>query len=386
MQYIVTNFAYGTGPYLRTTELAIAVNDRLRELGKERCGIIVPLVYGEKQKRVMREEFGDHEKAFSGEILLDEALGKILRGVFYGDNTYEEALRLWTENYVALSDEAFRHLSGRITAETLDGKRREIAGSAIVCELSRAPRIRYGVAPAAHVTFGYISEILEHVLKEPKGQISVDRRIVADAILIAKEVEADAIFHGLAEPGTFSYLGDRLPRYPVEVLIPPTISPPQPNDEPITEGIYVTITGIPGLERLYREARSLGLRIYSNDPDAVPGAERLSPHAISNPRIKLQFARSGWGSIWLSMLSGTPFVAPAFDQLDDPEIYFNNICVEKLGLGIIYRGQPLREILDAAERMRSGIKEFNQRLLQRFGTLNGNEYAARLIVERFYGR
>ena len=82
MRYIVTNFAYGTGPYLRTTELAIAVNNRLQRLGKERLGIIVPLVYGEKQIRVMREEFGEHQKAFPGEILFDEALGDIIRSVF----------------------------------------------------------------------------------------------------------------------------------------------------------------------------------------------------------------------------------------------------------------------------------------------------------------
>lgn len=384
MHYIVTNFAYGTGPYLRTTELAIAVNNRLSDLGKERLGIIVPLVYGERQRRVMREEFGEHHNRFPNEIFLDEALGKILGGVFYGERAYEASLRLFVDEHTVRSDEAARHLPGLFPVETLDGERHTIDGSAIAYEFSRAPRIRYRVAPEINVTFGYISEILEHVLEEPEELIAVDRGLVEKAIPVARAIEHASAFHCLAEPGIFSYLPRRAPRYKTEVFVPPTITTPTQNDDAVAEGIYVTITGIPGLERLYREAHELGLKLYSNDPNAVSGAEYLSPHVISNPVIKLQFARSGWGSIWHSQLSGTPFVAPAFDRFDDPEIYFNNLCIEKLGLGIVYRGQPLSEILDAADQLRPGIKALNQRLLRQFGTLNGNEYAARLIVEKIF--
>ncbi len=211
----------------------------------------------------------------------------------------------------------------------------------------------------------------------------MDRALVKRAIPLAQKLESKQKLLCLAHPGTFSYLKDRKSLYPFEKLIPPTIFPPKPNKDPIDEGIYVTITGIPGLERLYQEARQLGLKLYSNDPEAVPGSEELLPHVVPNPRIKLQFARAGWGSVWLSQLSGTPLVVPNFDPKDDPEIFFNNRCIEELRLGIVYQGQSLKEILGESERLRPGIQKFNQELVQRFGTLNGNRYAARLIADDY---
>lgn len=382
VRYIITNFAYGTGPYLRTTELALAINRKLGERGGDGFGIIVPWVYGERQRRIMQEEFGAPDGESTNTIFLDRKLGELLRRVFYsGDQPYADSLRRWVAEYRVMSDEAARYLSGDLSLEDLSGKRLTVRKPDIALELARAPRIRFGVAQVYSVTFGYISEILEHALEAPAGAIRTDPKLMASAIAYARELEELARFHGLAEPGTFSHLETRTPRYKTECAIPPTITPPKPNDDPIEEGIYVTITGIPGLERLYAEARSLGLKLYSNDPAAVPGSEYLSPHVVPNPKIKLQFARSGWGSIWLSQLSGTPFVAPSFDPDDDPEIYFNNTCIGKLGLGIVYRGQPLREILDAAEKLKPGITRRNQEIERKFGTLDGNQYAAKRIVK-----
>ena len=82
------------------------------------------------------------------------------------------------------------------------------------------------------------------------------------------------------------------------------------------------------------------------------------------------------------MLSGTYFVCPEFDPKDDPEIYFINRCVEKLGLGAVYRGQSLSDLINEAESLKPRIKTFNQKLLSQFGTLDGNRYAAKLIVEK----
>lgn len=382
MKYIITNFAYGTGPYLRTTELAIAINNELEKQGKEKMGIVVPWIYGEKQKRVMLEEFSEYNKKSPGIILLDLKLGAILKQIFYGDNSYEEALRAFVSESERLSGEAHTHLSQSFEVTDLEGKIQSIHGRDIVVELNRAPRITYTIAPAYSVTFGYISEILSEAIRESEGTIRLNRILAREAIVIAEKIEANSVFHALAHPGTFSYQKNRKPRFFDEILIPPTIAGLPTNREKIDEGIYVTITGIPGLGHLYEEAKELGIKLYSNDTNAVRGSEYLSPHYISNANIKLQFARSGWGSIWLSQLSGTPFVAPEFDPTDDPEIYFNNVCIEKLGLGIIYRGQPLGEIINQSEIMKPNIKKFNEALLAQFGILNGNEYIAKLIVDK----
>src|SRR3989344_6147702 len=128
----VTNFAYGTGPYLRTTELVIAFNDVLEARGKKRIPFVIPLVYGEKQKRVMREEFGAHAEQHPEEFLLDERFGAILKSIFYGDSTYEDALKKWTEHIEGVSSEARNHLKSTFEVETLDGVKKKINGKDIV--------------------------------------------------------------------------------------------------------------------------------------------------------------------------------------------------------------------------------------------------------------
>ncbi|MEK7062531.1 MAG: hypothetical protein AAB946_00695, partial [Patescibacteria group bacterium] len=331
-------------------------------------------------KRIMLEEFGELNKKNPGEIWLCSELGKILNKIFYGNNTYEQALRLWVDNFEKLNSEAKALLIGRIELASLDGEKKIINGSDIELELSRAGRIKYGIKTSYGVTFGNASEILKNTLDVSEKEIAVDRNLVKEAIKIAQDVESQCRFTCVAYPGTFSFLKNRTP-VGLEISIPPTIYPPQPNSDPIQEGIFITITGIPGLERLYNEAKDLGLKLYSNDPSAVPGSERLLPNIIPNPKIKLQFARSGWGSVWLSQLSGTPFVCPEFDPLDDPEIYFNNICIEKLGLGIVYRGQPLSDILKEAEILKPNIRKINQEILDKFGTYDGNEYSSKIIVD-----
>ena len=309
-KFIVTNFAYGTGPYLRTTELALAFNDEMEKRGKERLGIIAPLVYGEKQKRIMLEEFSKN----ADEIFLDEKLGKILKSIFYGDNTYEEALSKWAENVREVSAEAKNHLSGKIDAVSLSGKPTAIEGKNIVLELNRSPRIRYDIAQSYFTTFGYIAEILEKVKEVPESKISVRRDLLDKGIAAANWVEAGHKLHAVAYPATFSWRDDYKARYATEVLTPPISRLYAANEDEIEPGVFVTITGIPGLERLYQDAKRLGIKLYSSDEKSVPGSEKALPHIIPNPKMLLQFARSGWGSVWLSMISGTPLVVPDFQR------------------------------------------------------------------------
>lgn len=376
MRYIVTNFAYGYGPFIRTTELALALNTEMVALGKEPYRILVPWVYGEKQKRIMLEEFVAHADT----IVLDETLGAILKNVFYADTTYEEALRAFVQDYERVSLLAHTYLLGNIHAQTLSGLPVELCGGDVQLELARAPRISYNVAPVYGATFGHISEILEETLHTSEEIISADRTLVAAALPIAKKLERAQQLVGLATPGTFSYKTTRIPQQN-EIAIPPTITTPTPYGGPVlTDGIYVTITGIPGLERLYAEARALGLMLYTNDPERLPGSTQLSPHAVGCENISLHFARSGWGSVWESMLQGKAIVVPEFDPTDDPEIYFNNACIEKLGIGVVYRGEPLSELLQKVKELEGGIQERNANLLKEFGTSDGNEYFAKKIA------
>ncbi len=382
--YLVTNFAYGTGPYLRTTELAIAFNDELERRGKERLPFIVPLVYGNKQRRIMLEEFLEHDVAHPGEILLDDTLGDLLRSVFYGDNTYAEALAEWSANVRAISSEAQKHLSQpRIALQTLRGERVEIDPRKIVLELNRSPRIRYDVAPSYFTTFGYIEEILKGARRVGRQCINIDPHAIEKGIDAARWVESAQNMRAVAYPATFSGSDLYESWYADEILTPPIRPIPLENKEALGKGIFVTITGIPGLEELYKEAQDFGLLIYCNDMEAVPGSIRALPHIIPNEHVVFQFARSGWGSVWLSMMCGTPIVVPEYDPKDDPEIYFNNKMVEELGIGIIYRGQPLKEILSMRETVQKKCATMRERILARWGTLDGNQYCAKIFADNF---
>ena len=87
--------------------------------------------------------------------------------------------------------------------------------------------------------------------------------------------------------------------------------------------------------------------------------------------------------LWISMILGTPLVVPKFDPKDDPELYFNNLAVEKLGIGIVYRGQQLEEILTEVPKIKANSKKLCDEILKRWGTLDGNQYCAKLFAEDF---
>ncbi len=380
-RHIVVNFAYGTGPYLRTTDLAIAFNGELEKRGHPRMGIIVPWLYGERQREVMLERFSSHERKHPREIFLDPQLGTVYRKVFYGTHSYEESLRLWVDRCLPVSRETHHYLKGNLSVETLTGEKLSVHGSTIAIEINRSPRLRYAVAPSYFTSFASIGEILEKAIGIE--EIKLNQKLLLLGARTATFVEDGHKKYFLAEPATFSHLKKRTPRFEGEIASPPIAPLPGKSQKKIQPGIYVTVTGIPGLERLYAEARSLGLTLYSNVVESVPGSTRALPSIIPNKDIRLHFARSGWSSVWISMICGTPFVAPPHDPYDDPEIYFNNCSVEKLKLGSIFRGQSLQEILSESTAIKDACKEECARIIKKFGTLDGNAYCARLIADHF---
>ena len=131
------------------------------------------------------------------------------------------------------------------------------------------------------------------------------------------------------------------------------------------------------------EAEALGLKLYCNDIASVPGSTFALPDSIANDAISFQFARAGWGSVWLSMFLAKPLIVPAFDPTDDPEIYFNNLAVRELGIGHVYQNESLAEILGMREQIRAHQTSLTQDIEKKFGSLDGNAYAAKIFVDKF---
>ena len=147
--------------------------------------------------------------------------------------------------------------------------------------------------------------------------------------------------------------------------------------------VYVMVSGIPNVQNTTDIALGFGFPIYTNNPDAMPGATKAPPHILANKNIVLHIARAGWGSAWLSLLTETPLIIPPYDPSDDPETYFNAICIEKLGIGLIYNSQTAQELLDQAKKLKPHIQAYKQKLKQQFGTLNGARFAAKRILEHW---
>lgn len=385
-KFIITNFAYGIGPYLRTTELALAVNRELRKTGKETLGIIVPWVYGEKQKRIMLEEFPKQSK----DIFLDVGLGGILKSVFYEKERFEDALVRWNETEENASKAARAHLSKPFEVEPLSGGEKvKILPDDIKMELARAPRVRYGITPVFNVAFGLQSEILRAAARAK--EVKTSKQALLAAARVAERIEKCAARHFIAYPATMDF-AERKYVYKNEVSVPPvTDMPKRHKGKKVAKGLYVTVTGIGGLERLFADASKLGLKLYSNPAGqqaaygagnpAVPGSIGVHPSILSSGSAVLHFARSGWGSAWLSLFTEVPIILPEYDGDDDPEILFNNKAIEKFGFGMVYRGESLTEILKKVPAMKTAARKTKKEIMKKFSAWDGNQFAARYIAK-----
>ncbi len=379
MKYILLNFSYGYGPFLITTKLAVTLNNLLEKRTGKRFGIIVPLVYGDKQKQIMKEELGNIIDKHPNEIVLDNNLGVYLRDIFYGEKNYEESLVYYLKNYQKIDFQVKSYINQGLDTVTFSGHQVKIKKNEITSVITRAPRLDFGIRPAYHVSFAYISEILENAIKENVSK--VDKRLFRKLIPIYTNIEQGHDKHFIASPATFFYLTNRRKRYSNEIAIPPCTVLPKPAGNRLTKkGIYVTITGVSCLEHVFEQARRLKLHIYTNKPEAIAGSEKAVPSIVNSPNVLLHFARSGWGSIWLSLLLEKPFITLPYNNEDDPEIYFNNACLKKTGLGKIYDGQTLQELINFRKDYNKSIKILKKYLSNKFGTLDGITYAANKII------
>ncbi len=382
-KYIILNFTHGNGPFLRTMELALAINNLFEKRGLKRFGIIVPWVYKTRQKTILQENFKKNIKKHPGEILLDERLGECLGSVFYGEKTYEESLKSLLKNHESINNKIKSYLSGGLITEDFSGNKVLIDKNNIAMEINRCPVVSFGMTPSYYTSFAFMSEIFERSLGE--SAINIDKEILKKLIPYYSELERKQTICFIAEPATFTYLGERPKRYDKEIYTPPSTNQSLNHRYFfVRSGAYVTVTGITGInKRLFKELNNVGLKVYTNKPGSVQFSKKARPTIVFHKNILLHFARVGWGSAWLSQLTGTPLVALPYDPKDDPEVYFNNICIEKIGLGKVYTGQPIEELLKFRDDYRERVKSINNKLLDKYGTLNGVEYTAEKIVDHF---
>lgn len=392
MAYINTTFAHGNGPFSRTLDWAIAVNNERERRGMPRLPIVFPLVYPGRQERIMKEEIASNsgnDLLNPDEIWLDKTQGEILAKLIFNGNDYAENLRLLKQNYFQAESDMQRHLDGKRKVETLDGRVDEIDLRDCAFQLGLNNRMQTGLPNQFYTSGGAgpFDEILERAILDK--DIVFDKKIMLEALSVARKmIENQAIIFS-NEPGVFSYDKSRQVRKN-EVFTPPFIHFPKPDSaELLGKGIYLLMTGIDGIREsgMYHAVLELGMRIYSPgfSINSLPEEIRkkailLNPNQINNPNIVAQYARAGWSTVWLSHLAEKGFITPPYQKTDDPEMLFNERGIRKLKLGVVVEDNP-RESLQKALELAEHTRDYNQCLIRRYGTLDGINYAAKKVVE-----
>lgn len=388
MGYIGTTFAHGNGPFCRTIDLGLAINDEFERRGFSRMPIIVPLVYGDRQRRIMMEDFGAVLGKDPEAILLDGFHGDILNQLFFKGGSYQRNLELLLENQPRLEDRLEDYLNSVLELETFDGREIKIRGGEVEFEISHNPRVATGYDNSFYTTIGYFSEILEKAAQEAaQGRLNFDSDLLRDAVDLADRIENDRDFHFMPEPFVFSFEQGR-GKWEKEIFTPPFIHCPRRDIRDVPGGMYVMVTGIDGLSGLFDGIERFGMKLYCPPFIDLPGADNThKPDFVSNPNIKYQFARSGWSSVWWSHMTDTPLITPAYSQGDDPEIYFNERTIRQLGLGTVFTaGEDPRNVLRDADSIRPSLTRVNKKLLSNYNTLDGINYTARAIVDVLEGK
>ena len=386
MQSMITTFAHGNGPYSRTVDLGLAINAELARRREESFQIIVPLVYGERQRRIMLEDFGQVVEQSPDLILLDETYGRILNDLFFKTGHYQQNLEFLLENQPRLEQQVRDYLSGALKVRNFNGDSRTVRGKDIAFEISHNPRIATGFQMSYYTTIGLFSEILERTLEQKIP--GFDPEVVRGVIGIAKKIEDDKKVHFMPEPFVFSYDAHRVKR-PKEIFTPPFIHVPKGNNEDVPSGMYVMLTGIDGLRGLFDEINRFGVKVYCPPfVKDIGGADNThAPDFVSNPNIKYQFARTGWSTVWVSHMTETPLITPRYILGDDPEIFFNERTVLGLGIASLFDGSNTPEqVLRQADSQMQNMSRVNQALVRNYGMLDGMDYTANVIVEDLLGK
>lgn len=381
--YILVNFGCGRGPFLRAIDLALAVRARLRRLGgAELIRILVPLVYREEMFRVIQEDFGGLLREDPNLFVFDPRLGHLSWALFYDGADYAITLNLLATAFPLVQQEIDKHLSGTLECHTLAGRTVMVSPEQIICSVSRNPNVRMGPFPSFYTSIGYLEKILRRTEKESWNEYPHDLLTQASEHVASVELQQTAWFQPI--PSTFSFESNGVPWNERETQVPPLFHPPREQvwKDDLPQGLYVLISGIPNLGRLYKQVKRFGWVLYANEKiEGAPNLRILPPSYISHPAMVGVYARAGWNTVWHANLARKPLICPPFVVNDAPEIYFNNHTIETLRLGtLLPDDMMLDEAIARSREFQGSIDAYYGSIRARFGTLDGIEYSADTIT------
>jgi hypothetical protein len=394
---ILVNPAHGNEPYILGTAIAKGVGKRLAEQGLGQAKIVVPLMYGERQKRILMEENPDD----AGLIYYDEAFGGILRDITFQNGDYSDHLRQIQMHY----DEVEAMLKQRfgINANSFDARTLSTNESVsfspknIVATIDTAARVTVE-APQRYFAFPLLlSELLRETQKAGLGFSEADMQAVINRMLKVESAYSQ-VFIPKINPLSFQYADD-LSAQPTTIDGRSRVYTPAMKKDYVKTsgkveepGIYVMFSGtgsnIEASKALVKAATEAGLRVYTPPWVEVKGSTSVSPDVLSDENIVAVMGRGGWGTGWQVQNLALPWLVTPYEVGDDPEIYFNNKTIEAMKMGKVLTdaGMTFGKLTAIINNLSVGTQALNKRIQDEFGTLNGIDFIADAIAADFLAK
>jgi hypothetical protein len=349
MKTIFVNPCHGNEPYILGGLIALGVSKHLEETTGEKPRIIIPHLYGNRQKRIMQEE-----GLLAENVALDEKLGDLYHPITFADNNIAKTLR----DLIAKRDDTEKAIREHLQKEH----------GTISLEINAGAQITSGnQVPSVLAYPGVYSELYAATLANPELLAQLAEEPVEENLqkcyemMLKLEEDLDLLF--IPSYHTFSYLEDRKPLNK-EVSTPPLKRVPERNTEDLPENtIYVMLSGtgseMDTLMNKAKAAQESGYHVIVPPwaPETKENFERRGPEVISHNHVRKVIARPGWGILWTCQNAETEIEHVPYSRGDEPEIYFNIKTLEAI---------PLME----------GTKQ----QLQRFGTLDGIGYVVNEVI------
>ncbi len=374
---------HGNEPQRLVVATSLEISNILRDHGLTPPVVILPSIYGEESKRILREEFPND----TGNIFISGELGTILKQTEFSSAGYKAHMQEVAGKQPQVYDQVLDHISRRFWATSLDSETREFFPSGRRLEINAGANV-VASAPNERKTHFYfpvvLSELVQGIMEDQGINFTYDSQVLETVLGYAQGFEKTYVTTQLGYIHTFSFKPD----YDAsgKILTPAPKKYKKPPDLSIENGIYIMASGSGiGVDVVTRQAKRLaaqGYQIVAPPWINLDFATRASPEVIFHPGIKAVIGRAGWGILWDCQRAGKPFADIGAGDYDNPEIRFNRRSIIAAGLGAAFSLH--KGFIEGLTEFSPRIEELNRNIERDLNVptgFDGTRYAAEKILE-----
>ncbi len=376
---------HGNEPQIMTAAIGADVNAILGENELPGAAIVLPSIYGERTRDILREDFPDQE----GNIYLSDGMGEILKRTEFSRAGYQAHMREVAAHQPKVRDALLEYLSRPFLATSLDGKTREFQPDGKRLEINAGANVTASLPgeKTTHFIFPVLlSEMIDATLADPQISNYFDHKTLEEARKIAADFEST--YKTTQIPYVHTLYGQEGYDTTGKILTPPLKKgrPVPQLDLPDDNGIYIMASGSEiGKEIVEDQALQLqkqGHEILFPPWLKLPFGKAALPDSVFHPGVKFVMGRMGWGIGWQSQVAGKPFVAMPHLWFDNPEIHFNLTALKESGLGMVFQAGD--DLAEKAQTLTPRIREMNTKIAYELGipqNMDGIRFAAEQILK-----